>query len=101
MKQYYFEKFMEFCYPYETSKRVFCYGVLEQYMGKSFTRDEVDKIICELVTRHPYVSGAMDLKLSISQTDSESNYSEYYHILTFKNDNCEKQEKGCTILFEK
>lgn len=101
MNQYYFDKFMEYCYPYQTSQKVFCYGVLEQYMGKHFTRDEIDKIICELITRHPYVSGAMDLKLSISKVDSEGKYREYYHILTFKNDNHDNQEKGCTILFEK
>ena len=101
MKQYYFDKFMEYCYPYETSRKVFYYGVFEDYIGKCFTRDEIDKIICELFTRHPYVSGAMDLKISILQTNSENNYIEYYHILTFKNDNFENQEKGCKILFEK
>lgn len=101
MKQYYFDEFMEFCYPYETSSKVFCYGVLEEYMGKKFTRNEIDKIICELFTRHPYVSGAMYLKLSILQTNSDNNYAEYYHILTFKNDKYKKQKKGCKILFEK
>ena len=101
MNQYYFDKFMEFCYPYETGQRVLNYGVLEEYMGKQFTRDEIDEIICKLITKHPYVSGSMDLKLSISRMESEGKYIEYYHILTFKNDNYDNQEKGCTILFEK
>jgi len=101
MKQYFFDKLMFYCYPYGTSQKVPCYGVLDKYMGKKFTRDEIDKIICKLITRHPYVSGSMSLELSISQADSEGNYREYYHILTFKNDKYENQEKGSTILFEK
>lgn len=100
MKNYYFDKFMEYCYPYETDKRVLNYGVLEEYMDKQFTRDEIDEIICKLITKHPYVSGSMDLKLSISRIE-EGKYRQYYHILTFKNDNYDSQEKGCTILFEK
>ena len=100
MKQYYFDKFMEYCYPYEESQKVVSYGVLEQYIGKYFTRDEIDKIICELIMKHPYVSGSMSLKLSVSRIDLSKNISEYYHILTFKNDNYGNQGKGHEILFE-
>lgn len=103
VKEYFFNKYVEFCYPYQTSQKVsiYGYGVLKEYMDKRFTRDEIDKIICELIMKHPYVSGAMHLKLSISRFDSKTHYIEYYHFLTFKNDNYKNQEKGSVILFEK
>ena len=63
-------------------------------------KKEIDKIICELITRHPYVENAMRLKLSVQWTDG--NITGYYHILDFDNDNFEQQNRGnLEIKYEK
>ena len=102
MKQYYIDKFITYCYPYETSKPTKNYGVLTEYMGKYFDRNEIDKIICELITRHPYVENSMRLEIRIMWND-ETIYSRgFYHILDLKNDNFIEQTKGSLdIKYEK
>lgn len=100
MKKYFIDGFITYCYPYDVSKATKNYGVLSEYMGKYFNRDEVDKIICELIMKHPYVENSMYLNLSVKWTDE--NVTGYYHILNFKNDNYEKQSKGSLeIKYEK
>ena len=100
MKKYFIDDYMECCYPYEVSKKVNDFGVLSKYIGNRYNRDEIDKIICELVVKHPYIEGSMWLKLFVMR--EKDNAIEYYHILNFKNDNEEKQTKGSlAIKYEK
>lgn len=100
MKKYFIDKHIAYCYPYETSKVTKEYGVLSKYIGKLFTRNEIDKIICELIMKHPYVENSMFLKLSVSWTDGT--VKGYYHIFDFKNDNYKKQNRGSVeIKYEK
>ena len=100
MKKYFIDNFITYCYPYEVSKVTKDYGVLSEYIGKRYNRDEIDKIICELIMKHPYIEHSMWLKLSIMW--EKENVIGYYHILNFENDNDEKQSKGSLeIKYEK
>lgn len=100
MKMYFIDAHMTYCYPYEVDKKVKEYGVLSEYIEKRYDRDKIDKIICELIMRHPYIEHSMWLKLSVMW--EEKNTIGYYHILNFKNDNDEKQSKGSLeIKYEK
>lgn len=56
---------MIYCFPYETCERVKDYGVLQKYIDKKYTREEIDKIICEMIAKHPYIEGSMYLKIKI------------------------------------
>ena len=96
MKKYYIEDFVLYCFPYEISHKLSSdnYGVLKQYVEKEFNRDEIDKIICEMVTRHPYVEKSMVLKISVMWIDMEKYRKGVYHSLEFENDNYERQNKG-------
>lgn len=96
MKTYYIDDFITYCYPYETSKNTKEYGVLKEYIGKTFNRDEIDKIICELITRHPYIENSMYLDIRIMWKEGFA--SGYYHTFNFANDNDEKQKRGDTII---
>ena len=91
MKKYFIGS-TTYCYPYQTSNLVQDYGVLSVYIGKYFTRDEMDKIICELIMRHPYIEHSMWIKINIEWIDGS--VRGYYHMLSFNNDNDEKQCKG-------
>ena len=100
MKEYFIDDCITYCYPFETSKVSRDYGVLSEYIGKYFNRNEADKIICELIMRHPYIEKSMSLKIRIMW--KEKNTIGYYHILDIMNDNCEKQAKGnLEIKYEK
>lgn len=100
MKKYFIDDFMAYCYPYDVSKKVTDYGVLSEYIGKRYNRDEIDKIICELIMKHPYIEHSMWLNLSVMW--EEKNTSGYYHILNLKNDNHDNQSKGnMAIKYEK
>lgn len=100
MKKYFIDRHMTYCYPYKTRQRVENYGVLAEYIGKYFSRDEMDKIICELIMRHPYIEHSMFLEISIMCGDESC--SGYYHILSFRNDNDETQVCGdMAIKYEK
>lgn len=100
MKKYYIDNLITYCYPYKGSKSTKNYGVLSKYIGKYFNRSEMDKIICELIMKHPYIENSMFLELSGMWT--EGNTTGYYHVLNFENDNCEKQNKGSLeIKYEK
>ena len=92
MKVYFIDTYMAYCYPYEVSKKVTNYGVLSEYIGKYYDRHEIDKIICRLIMKHPYIEGSMWLELSVMW--KEENTTGYYHHLTFKNENDYKQNKG-------
>ena len=52
-------------YPYGIDKKVTDYGVLNKYIGKEFSRKEIDKIIAKMILKHPYIDNSMNLKLSI------------------------------------
>ena len=99
LKQYYFDKPMFFTYPGGCSLKVADFGVLQKYIGNYYSKTEMDRIIADMMLKHPYVSGAYELNINISKV-VDANTSEYYHMLTFKNDNCEKQEKGSKVLYE-
>lgn len=99
MRKYYISDIMRYCYPFGTSKIVENYGALSQYIGKFYSRAEIDRIVCELVTRHPYIEGSMMLSVTVMSCDE---YKEIYHAFDFKNFDYEKQERGDTaIKFEK
>lgn len=100
MKKYFISSHITYCYPYEVSKKVKEYGVLSEYIGRYYNRDEMDKIICEMIMKHPYIENSMWLNLSVMW--KEGNTTGCYHILNFKNDNDEKQRKGSLeIKYEK
>lgn len=102
MKKYFIDSYITYCYPYETTRKVNDYGVLSKYIGKYFTRDEVDKIICKLITRHPYIENSMRLEIRIMWNNETMYSSGFYHILDFRNDNFENQSKGSLeIKYEK
>lgn len=89
MEEFYIdEKSIRYCYPCETEKKVTDYGVLAKYIGKRFSEREIDKIISEMILRHPYIDNSMSLHLSIMKNHS------CYHILTFRNYDYNKQKKG-------
>ena len=100
MKMYFIDDYMTYCYPYEVEKKVKEYGVLSEYIGKRYNRDEIDKIISELIIRHPYIEHSMRLNIFVKW--EENNTTGYYHMLDFMNDNDEKQSKGSLeIKYEK
>ncbi len=102
MKKYYIDEFIAYCYPYETNKATENYGVLAKYMGKYFNRNEMDKIICELIMKHPYVENSMRLEIRIMYKDERAYMCGFYHILDFQNDNFKEQNRGSLeIKYEK
>ena len=104
MKEYFYieTESIRYCYPYECSKTAKSYGVLEPYIGKHYTREEIDKVIAELITRHPYIEGSMSLHVDIIRKTSPDSLDSYFHMLEFQNYEYGKQEKGDTqIKFEK
>lgn len=91
-KEYYISH-VNFIYPNEISQPVEKenYGILAKYMGKYFDRTEMDKIICELITRHPYVKNAYMLEIETEwRMDSARGR---YHNLQFDNDSFEEQRR--------
>lgn len=90
-KQYYVDEHITICYPYETSCTIRRYGVLDGIIGERMSQSEIDKVICEMVTRHPYVSGSMRLHLAVMWEDG--NVNGYYHIFDFANDRYAEQDK--------
>lgn len=101
MKKKYFIESGRYCYPYQMSQAIHDWGVLEEYIGKKYTRDEMDKVICELIMRHPYVNGAMNVDINIMW--SEGNIKGFYHRLSFHQEQKDyfHQEKDTVIKFEK
>lgn len=100
MDKYYIEvKSITYCYPYEVDKKVTDYGVLNKYIGKEFSRKEIDKIIAKMIINHPYIDNSMNLKLSVMRKTEK--FKSFYHILDFRNYNYENQVKGDkTIKYE-
>ena len=92
MKKYYIDAVMSYCYPYETTKTTKEYGVLSEYIGNMYSRRAMDKIICEMIMKHPYVDNSMSLKIRVMWR--ENNVSGYYHVFDFENEHYKKQSKG-------
>lgn len=92
MKKYYIDESVRYCYPSDVSRRTSEYGVLAPYMGRELSREEADKAICEMVMSHPYVSGAMDLKVNVMW--KEEGARGYYHMMEFRNEDYDHQKKG-------
>ena len=82
------EKSIRCCYPYEDEEKITSYGVLEKYIGRKYTREEIDQIIAELIMSHPYIEGSMRLHITIMRNRS------FYHILDFRNYDYGKQKRG-------
>ena len=100
MKKYYISEIISYCYPHDYLQTTKDYGVLEQYINKDYNREEIDKIICELITRHPYIENSFTLDINI-MWETETTIG-YYQMLSFKNDNFKEQTKGdLTIKYEK
>ena len=96
MKKYFINKIISYCYPNDYSRITKDYGVLKQYIGKKYTREEIDKIICELIIKHPYINNAHSLDINIMW--EMENIEGYYQMLSFENDNYEKQKKSDLII---
>lgn len=94
MKKYFICPHVHYCYPCEVAKPTIDFGVLHQYIGKYFTRDQIDEIICKMVLRHPYVEGAMQLEISVQW--EENGVVGYYHSFEFQNENYKIQNKSNT-----
>ena len=94
-KQYYIDGHISICYPYEASKSIKSdtYGVLAEYVEKRMSRRGIDKIICEMIMRHPYVPGSMSLGIRVMWEDNSGRITGYYHTFDFQNDNYNKQQR--------
>lgn len=91
--EYYFiDEFISYCYPYECDRKTQSYGVLKKYMGNKYTREEMDRIIAELVMRHPYVSNSMSLKIRFMKQSDK--IASFYCVIDFKNYDYPNQKKG-------
>ena len=108
MKEYYIIKYISYCYPFEISKNTKNYGVLNDYIGKYYTQEEIDEIICEMIKRHPYIENSMNIKIEIERNveryvnGKRRIAREFYHILDFRNYNYNNQKRGGTeIKYEK
>jgi hypothetical protein len=75
------------CYPYEISKRINDFGVLEQYKDKKYTMAEINQIVADLIMKNPYISNSMFIKICVMSGMG------YHHILDIKNYNYSKQER--------
>jgi hypothetical protein len=76
---------ISYCFPYCESKRTKNFGVLDKYRNKLYSIEEINEIIAELITKIPYISGAMDLNMTINYKELFMNIVGYHHILSFKN----------------
>lgn len=108
MKEYYINEHIAYCYPFEVSKRTKNYGVLNDYIGKYYTQEEIDEIICEMIKKHPYVENSMNIKIEIERkvercvNGKKRILRELYHILDFRNYNYNNQKRGeIEIKYEK
>lgn len=101
MDKRYYIKSGSYCYPHQTSKPIKDWGVLEEYVGTHYTRDDMDKIICELILRHPYISGAMYIEVIIAWSDGKA--SGFYHDLRFRQEPSDyfHQAKDAVVKFKK
>lgn len=100
MKKYYIDESVKYCYPGDVSRNTNNYGVLAPYMGRELSREEADRAICEMVMSHPYVKGAIDLKVTVMW--KEDGARGYYHMLEFRNEDYDRQKKGSLeIRYEK
>lgn len=99
-KKYYIES-GSYCYPCKTIEPIKDWGVLEEHIGKHYSRDTMDKIICELILRHPYISGAMNIDINIMWCDGK--IKGFYHRLNFRQEQKDyfHQEKDTVLKFEK
>lgn len=103
-KMYFLNDYIKGCVPYKTSHRITDYGVLAPYMGKKYTRDEIDMVIANLIVSHPYVKGHLSLSISAEweQIREDRRITGYYQILDFSNDLVDTQpEVGTSIEFER
>lgn len=95
---YFIDDNITYCYPCEVSKKITQYGKLEKYIGKKYTRKEINKVISKLINQIPYVPGSMYLKINVCTLSDDR--EEFYHTLNFKNFNYKEQERrNSSILF--
>lgn len=93
MEKVYYIESVRCCYPFQTEHEVFDYGVLKKYMGKEYNRSEIDKIIAEMIIKHPYIKNAMHVKVCIEYKHiiGTKKSRGIYHNLRFANDNYKNQ----------
>lgn len=96
MKKYYIDKSIAYCYPYSINQSLKEdeYGVLGPYIGNMYSRTAMDSIICEMIMNHPYVDGAMRLKVNIMCYDEKKHRTSFYHMLVFQNYEYGEQERS-------
>lgn len=100
MKKYYIDPYVTYCYPFDVNRHIRNpkeMGVLEQYIRKDYTRDEIDQIICELITKHPYVDGSMYMKINVMWYNEHNTIGSYL-MLDVQNDNYEDQQQSDVIV---
>lgn len=87
-------------YPYEVTKEVKDFGVLEKYKDQQYTLNEINQIIAELMVKQPYIPNAMHLNVRFMYRD-EKNILNYHQSITFRNYFYKEQERteNDTVLF--
>ena len=99
-KKYYVGS-ISYCFPYDFRRTIqsdfggVCHeellGVLEKYSKVYMSEREADKFICDLILKHPYMEDSMELTICIMRSDGKE--TEFYHIITIKNDSYSTNNK--------
>lgn len=105
MEKVYYIESVSCCMPYYTECTTYNYGVLERYIDKEYSRSGIDKIIAEMIIKHPYINGSMFVRVCIEYKyfDEKRNrkIKGIYHNLRFDNDNYKNQtEDGNGVKYE-
>lgn len=103
MEKVYYIESVRCCFPYQTEREVFDYGVLKDYINKEYNRSEIDKIIAKMIIKHPYIKNSMHIKICVEykHTNGIKRSRGIYHNLRFMNYNFKEQEwNGSGIEYE-
>ncbi len=73
---------VSYCFPYGTTSYISKenYGVLSEYMGNTYTLDEINDIISKMYKKQLAMKGSMSVKLSIMYNGTSC----YYAIMDIK-----------------
>ena len=93
MKEYYIGSTIKFNTSYNEGHSVGDreYGVLSKYIKKRFSRSEINKIIYEMLEKHPYIENSLWLDLTVWWEDGDKHGC--YHHFRFMNDDFEGKYK--------
>lgn len=75
-------------YPFEVSKKVTHFGVLEPYRDQKYTLKEINAIIADLIQKTPYIEGSMRIHMSVK------NGMGYHYILDINNYRYDEQKRS-------